>query len=193
VPFDLLAKSDRPRLLADRLAELAITPVDAATLEAHKQEQLRRFTPTFWHQHHAWLPVGLIGSIGCMAVSGGGAHAMLSPTSPLPSYLTLMWLGVFALLIAFGVFRAHGGARWEERWLPAAGLDDHDIPQPITRLATSLSRELPGSILIIGELLQEAVVLDPYLLLDHAGEQVCLGIWDGDRIIACARRPFDPD
>ena len=141
MPFDLLAKSDRPRLLADRLAELAITPVDAATLEAHKQEQLRRFTPTFWHQHHAWLPVGLIGSIGCMAVSGGGAHAMLSPTSPLPSYLTLMWLGVFALLIAFGVFRAWrraaGGAL-------EAGLDDHrDIPPPITRLA-SLAASCPA-------------------------------------------------
>jgi len=30
------------------------------------------------------------------------------------------------------------------------------------------------------------VVLDPYLLLQHDGQLVCLGIWDGKRIIAAA-------
>jgi hypothetical protein len=27
-------------------------------------------------------------------------------------------------------------------------------------------------------------VLDPYLLLTYRGERVCLGIWDGDELIA---------
>jgi hypothetical protein len=38
----------------------------------------------------------------------------------------------------------------------------------------------------LGELLQEEVVLDPYLLLRCGGERVCLGIWDERRIIAAA-------
>ena len=40
--------------------------------------------------------------------------------------------------------------------------------------------------LILGELLQEQVVLDPYLLLRYRGERVCLGIWDGRRVVAAA-------
>ena len=42
--------------------------------------------------------------------------------------------------------------------------------------------------MILGELKQEHVVLDPYLLLDCDGEQVCLGIWEDDGIVACAAR-----
>ena len=53
-------------------------------------------------------------------------------------------------------------------------------------MARALHRDLPGSTLILGELLQEEVVLDPYLLLEFDGECVCLGIWDGARIIASA-------
>lgn len=188
MPFDLLTPPQAPKTLAQQLADLGVVQVDPAALDAHKQEQLRKFTPPFWHQHHAWLPIGLIGSVTCMALTGGGAHAMLQPSSLVPSYLTLSWLAVVTLLIAFGVFGAHGGVRWEERWLPEAALYGHDIPPPIRELARDLMLRLPGSILILGELLREESVLDPYLLLDRAGEQVCLGIWDGPRLIACAGR-----
>ena len=45
-------------------------------------------------------------------------------------------------------------------------------------------RELPGATLILGELVQDTAVLDPYLLLTYRGERICLGIWDGDELIA---------
>ena len=60
------------------------------------------------------------------------------------------------------------------------------MPLRIALLARDLRREAPGSILVLGELVQQEVVLDPYLLLERDGERVCLGIWDGRRIIAAA-------
>ena len=53
-------------------------------------------------------------------------------------------------------------------------------------MARALQKQVPGSALILGELVQERAVLDPYLLLVRGGERVCLGIWDGNTIVARA-------
>ncbi len=88
------------------------------------------------------------------------------------------------LLIVFGVFRVSAGAGWEERHVAPEMLTDLGVPPRIASLARDLQGEAPGSALILGELLQQEVVLDPYLLLECGGERVCLGIWDDHRIIA---------
>jgi hypothetical protein len=186
MPFDALISPVRPRSLADALDALRITTVPWVVLESHKDAQLRKFPPGFWHHHQTLLPVGLLGSIGCMAASGGMAHGMMPVGAAFPSFLTLLWLGVITLLIVFGVFRAHGGSHWEERLVAAGSLDEDHVPAPIADVARLLHRELPGSVLVLGELLREEVVLDPYLLLEHDRQSICLGIWDGRRIIAAA-------
>ena len=71
--------------------------------------------------------MGLIGSVFCMAMSGGIANGVL-PGSLLPSWLSLFWLGVMTLLIVFGVFRVHAGARWEERVVAAEMLIELGVP-----------------------------------------------------------------
>jgi hypothetical protein len=185
MPFDALVAPVRPKSLADTLSDHGITIVPWAFLDAHKQAQLAKFAPSFWHQHQTLLPVGLLGSVACMAASGGMANGMM-PGSAFPSMLTLMWLAVMTLLIVFGVFGAHGGSRWEERWVAGQWLEDLGVPVAIATTARALHRELPGSALILGELLQQETVLDPYLLLEHDGQSICLGIWDGQRIIAAA-------
>ncbi len=176
MPLDALLTPDYRRLAN-------AVPLEA--LEAHRQAQLERFAPSFWHQHQAWLPVGLIGSVGCMAASGGIANGAL-PDSLLPSWLCVAWLGVIGLLILFGVFRASAGAHWEERCVAPWALEEVGVPTPVASLARSLCDDIPGATLILGELKQEEIVLDPYLLITFAGERNCLGIWDGDRIIAAA-------
>lgn len=176
MPFDALPTPPRPRLLAEILGEQGVAPVPLEALAAHKARQLERFAPSFWHQHQAWLPVGLIGSVVCMAMTGGMA-----------TWLSLFWLGVMTLLIVFGVFRLSAGARWEERYVMVDGLACLGVPVPIARLARDIQQEAAGSALILGELLREEVVLDPYLLLQYGEETVCLGIWDERRIIAVAR------
>jgi len=185
MPFDALVSPVRPRSLVDVLDEQRITTVPWAVLEAYKDAQLRRFPPGFWHHHQTLLPVGLLGSVGCMAASGGLANGMM-PGALIPSYLTLIWLGVITMLIVFGVFRAHGGSRWEERLVTAHLLEELGVPEPIAATARVLHRALPGSALVLGELLQEEVVLDPYLLFEHDGQSICIGIWDRRRIIAAA-------
>jgi hypothetical protein len=185
MPFDALLVPSRARLLAEILDDMGARPVPLEALAAHKQVQLERFAPSFWHQHQTWLPVGLIGSVFCMAVSGGVTNGMV-PGSLVPSWLSLFWLGVIALLIVFGVFRVSAGARWEERCVDAAMLIELGVPPAVARLARNLHEEAPGSAFILGELLQQEVVLDPYLLLGRHGESICLGIWDGRRIIAVA-------
>jgi hypothetical protein len=39
---------------------------------------------------------------------------------------------------------------------------------------------------ILGELIRESIVLDPYLLLVRGQERICLGVWDDRGIIASA-------
>jgi hypothetical protein len=186
MPFDALVAPARQRLLREVLDEHGITPVSLEALAAHKQAQLERFAPSFWFRHQALLPAALLGSVAGMAASGGLAQ-QIGHGSPWPSMLTLGWMCVIAMLIGAGVFRVRAGSHWEERWVPAGWLDDLGVPEPIARVARTVSRETPGAGLILGELIQEEVVLDPYLLLERDGETVCLGIWDNGRIVACAR------
>lgn len=186
MPFDALVAPARQHLLREVLADHGITPVSLEELEAHKQAQLERFAPSFWFRHQALLPTALLGSVAGMAASGGLAQ-QLGHGSPWPSVLTLGWMCVIATLIGAGVFRVRAGSHWEERWVPVNWLEDLGVPEPIARAARRMYREAPGSGLILGELIQEEVVLDPYLLLERDGEMVCLGIWDDGRVVACAR------
>jgi hypothetical protein len=62
-------------------------------------------------------------------------------------------------------------------------LDGLGVPESIGATARLLHREVRGSSLILGELVREEVVLDPYLLLALGDEQACLGVWDGTQII----------
>jgi hypothetical protein len=188
MPFDALVAPTQPKLLSEILADHGVTPVSREALEAHKQAQLERFAPSFWYRHQPLLPAALLGSVGCMAATGGVAQHMVPGGSPVSGWLTLAWMCIIAALIGAGVFRVRAGSYWEERWVPVDWLRDLGVPEQISVLARDLSRKVPGSSLILGELKQEHVVLDPYLLLDCDGTQVCLGIWEDGRIVACAAR-----
>ncbi len=185
MPFDALVAPARLKLLSEILDEQRIRPVPLDALEAHKRAQVERFAPSFWYRHQALLPTALLGSVGAMAASGGLAQ-QINHGAAWPNLLTLAWMGVIALLIGAGVFRVRAGSHWEERWVPVGWLADVGVPEPIAAVARSVYREAPGSALILGELFQEEVVLDPYLLLERDGELVCLGIWEDGRIVAQA-------
>lgn len=186
MPFDALVAPTRPKPLPAMLADLGVAPISLEVLEAHKQTQLDRFAPSFWYRHQPLLPAALLGSVACMAASGGLTQRMMPGGSPVSGWLTLAWMCVIALLISAGVFRVRAGSYWQERWVPVNWLQELGVPEPIVLLARDLPREIPGSALILGELIQEHAVLDPYLLLERDGEQVCLGIWEDGCIVARA-------
>jgi hypothetical protein len=48
-------------------------------------------------------------------------------------------------------------------------LETAGVPEPIAAMARSIHRQVPGSTVILGELVQESIVLDPYLLLVRGG------------------------
>ena len=190
MPFDALLAPPEPRTLGQALDDRCIVPIGWANLAAHKQAQLARAQPSFWQRHEAWLPIALVGSVGCMAASGGLTHGIMAGPSLVTWTPTLIWMGSFALLIVFGVFRVRAGASWQERDVPVDDLDLLGVPAEVAATARALHRDLPGSALILGELIEEAVVLDPYLILACDNEMASLGIWDDQRVIACAG--FDP-
>jgi hypothetical protein len=186
MPFDALVAPAPEKLLAEEVVDRGIIPVSLVRLAEHQQAQLERFAPSFWYRHQALLPAALLGSVGGMAFSGGLAERVADSGSPLSCWLTLSWMGVIMLLLGAGVFRVRAGSHWEERWVPAVWLKGLGVPEPIIALARDLNRTIPDAALILGELVEDHVVLDPYLLMERDGERVCLGIWDDSGIIALA-------
>jgi hypothetical protein len=186
MPLDALSGTAGAESLAISLEQWDIKPVDWNTLAAHKQAQLEKFGPSFWYQHQRLLGFTLIGSIGSLALTAGAANSLMQPSSPVPLWISMAWMCLVAALIVSGVLRVHAGSHWEERWLPIDRLEISGVPEPIAAMARSMHRKVPGSSVILGTLVRESVVLDPYLLLVRDEERVCLGLWDDTAIIASA-------
>jgi hypothetical protein len=187
MPFDALPGTLEVDSLTALLEQRNVKPVDWDALAAHKEAQLRAFGPSFWYRHQTLLGITLIGSIAFMAVTAGAANAIASPLSSVPLWISMAWMCLIAALIVGGVFRARAGSHWEERWLPADMLKFSGVPEPIAALARSMKSAIPGSTLILGELVRESAVIDPYLLLVRGDERVCLGIWDDRGTVVFAK------
>jgi hypothetical protein len=187
MPLDALSGTVGAEPLAVLLEQRDIKPVDWNTLAAYKQAQLRKFGPTFWYRHQTLLGLTLIGSIGFMALTAGAANSIMQTSSLVPSWISMGWMCLVATLIVSGVFRASAGSHWEERWLPIDLLESSGVPEPIAATARSLHREVSGLTVILGELVRESVIIDPYLLLVRGEERVCIGVWDDTGIIASAK------
>jgi len=187
MPLDATSQVVTRSRLAAALAVRDITPVTTPALDAHKRAQLRRFRPSFWHQHRLALAAALLLSIVCLGAAAGMTDGLVTEPRWLPLYLATAWMVLVTLAAAGGAFRLTEGPQWEERWLPVGWLRRAGVPEQIADLAEAVHRAVPGSALILGELVQQAAVLDPYLLIEHEGEQVCLGIWDDLGIILRAR------
>ena len=179
MPFDAVIAVPPLDRLSDALENNGISPVHGETLTAHKLEQLEKFAPSFWYRHP-----GLV-LFACLIVFA--VMVTIDGLGRLPaSLLAFASLGAICPLVAslFATFRA--GSHWVERMVPRSELDRLGVPEPIATMARKLHQDVPGSDLILGELVQDRTVLDPYLLLEYGHRRVCLGIWDGRRIIACA-------
>lgn len=188
MPFDALTDVIPPTRFSNVLAHASLRPVSREALEAHKRAQLERFSPSFWYRHRRWLGIGLLASITTMAFVASWASQSVAPGSKLPVYIMTGWMAVITLLIGGDVMRLRSGSHWEERWIPAGWLESSEVPPSIAARARLLQADLPGSTLILGELVQDTAVLDPYLLLEYRGERICLGIWDGDEVIESIER-----
>ena len=188
MPFDALIAVERNRTLRDVLDENGITPVGWDTLLEHKQAQLKRFGPSFWYRYQAVLSVALI--IASPAIGAGAAaiHGFSPAWNSLSIGFSFAWMCMVALVTGTGIIRVRAGSHWRERIVPVSRLAGIGMPAPIAQVARELTAELPRPTLILGELIREEAVLDPYLLLEHGDQCVCLGVWENDRVVASCRR-----
>ena len=182
MPFDALVAVTRQKTLSDALDDHGVRPVPWSTLAVHKVEQQRRYGPSFWYRHQAAVSIGLVvasPAAGAVAAAVGGLSSHSGVLAIIGSFV---WMCLVALVTGTGMVRLRAGSHWEERVV----LSYAGIPEPIARVARVLRSDVPDTRMVLGELKREEAVLDPYLLIEHAGESVCLGIWENGEVIARA-------
>lgn len=158
-----------------------LEPIEPCVLARHMAEQVRRH-PAGWVYRHqravesaqvAVLMAGVMSFIVLFAadrVAWGAAAA-----------LAAFALGLMPLLAP-----VKGPARWRERIIDDLRDDLREVPAAIRAPALLLQHRLPEASFVVGELYQDRVRLDPYLLVEYGDARAILGIWDGNRLIARA-------
>lgn len=165
------------QIFPDALAASGLKPVEPRFLALHMAEQVRRHPPGWAYRHQravelaqvAVLVVGVVSFVGLFSADhvGWGAAAALA------AFLS----GILPMLVP-----TKGPARWRERIVE----DLRDVPAPIRDGALRLQRRLPEVNFVVGELYQDRIRLDPYLLVEYGDARAILGVWDGDKVIAGA-------
>ena len=179
MPFDgaSFSVSEHKRLQSATFAS-GLKPIDPGFLARHKTEQIRR-NPASWAYRHQ------------QAVALAQVAVLLASVSLFVILLSLHqvpWgfvagVTMFALGSTVLFFPVKGPAQWRER-----EIDDFSaMPPAIRESAERLESRLPSVGFVVGELFQEKIKLDPYLVAEYGNARVILGIWDGDQVIACAQ------
>ena len=178
MPFDgaNFALSDRD-VLKSAVYRSGLNPVDRRILDRHKAEQIRRHPASWAYRHQQVVALAQV----AVLLASVGAFVVLLSVHQAPWGL-VAGLAMFALGSSVLFLPVKGPARWREREVPSLW----EAPAVIRERAEKLQHCHPGIGFVIGELYQEQVRLDPYLLAEYGNAQVVLGIWDGGEVIACA-------
>ncbi|HEX5326996.1 MAG TPA: hypothetical protein VFW75_10050 [Acetobacteraceae bacterium] len=177
--------ADRPTCstLAEALDHLGITPVPLALLDAHRHEQVRIHPASFLYRHRWIAPLLTVSSF---AVSVAGAALVGTSVAAVSVILAGMLPALAGIVLASRKVR--GEAYWVEKRMLERDLATARVPAEIREIAHATKREFAPARLIVGELRQDTVVLDPYLIAEYGEVRAVLGIWDGEQVIACAER-----
>jgi hypothetical protein len=157
------------------LAVCGVKPVEPRVLALHMAEQVRHHPPGWAYRHQRAvelaqvmvLVIGVVSFVGLFSADhvGWGAAAALAAFAS----------GILPMMVP-----TKGPARWRERIVE----DLHDVPAVIREPALRLQRRIPGANFVVGELYQDQIRLDPYLLVEWGEARAILGIWDDDEVIA---------
>ncbi len=183
MPFDALVAAPRQSDLFDALDTHRITPVSWATLVDHKLAQQEKFGPSFWFRHQTKVSIALIATSPVVGTVVGALQGFSPHSSALAVASSFMWMCFVAMLTGTGLVKLRAGASWEERTVTADDLDELRVPSQIAAVARSIQRMVPDTTIVLGELKRHEVVLDPYLLLEHQDWRICVGIWEGAKVI----------
>lgn len=180
--------------LRDVADDLGIEPVSVYYLLAHKQAELKKHPGNLLYHHQIMVQEILgsgfiIGLLGVCATIFGSIVAlvcgsMMALSIMLMTMLFSSCLCCASMLVMF-LCRVKEPAQWVES-IPET-LDG--IPAQLGAIAMAIRRHHVGSYLVVGSLIQNEVLLDPYLTVrTRHGDEIVIGIWDDEKIIASATR-----
>jgi hypothetical protein len=182
MPLDTLT-FDNP-LMGIRLIQTAraigLSPIPEKTLNKHRAEQIIKHPPGFFYRNQAAFGLTSL-ALFLLSLFFIGLGVWSFPVLLLPGFGCL--LGLVCLLT---VAESKGPAHWHEGVVALEDMEEIGVPRPIADAARIMGSAVQVDF-IKGTLIQEKVVLDPYLYAQDAQfNRVILGIWDGDTVIACA-------
>lgn len=170
--------------LTDIMQWSGISPVPDIVLNKHKQDEIDKHPPSWGFRHYATIRT--IAAFSPMFVSWG---LIFYPVDIVSRFAPLVYLLAFAVILLTGFSRPKGPARWIESFRRGEDIIvDASIPLAIRNVTAEVMSLAPGSLFLVGELRQYRVILDPYLMVIHNDEIVCLGVWDGGTIIHIAQK-----
>jgi hypothetical protein len=178
MPFDSANFVLSPEeVLEAALSTSGLKPVEPRVLALHMGEQVRQHPPGWAYRYQRTIELvqvmvlvaGVILFVGLFSADhlGWGAAAALAAFAS----------GILPMLAP-----TRGPARWRERVVA----DLRDVPAAIREPALRLQRQIPEVNFVVGELYQDRIRLDPYLLVEYGEARAILGIWDGDKVVAGA-------
>lgn len=159
------------------LQELNVTPVSLDDLVHHRKTMIEA-NPANWLYRHmdAILGTGTLIGGACLFA------ALLTPYYWLMGGMLVPMLMMIALLSSI---RVRGPATWVVQPVTLAQISAV-APAEIAALVRQLKAEMPTVTFRLGKLIQNKVVLDPYIIATDGKTQACLGIWLDEKIVAMA-------
>jgi hypothetical protein len=176
MPFDgtKLAPSAEDAL-ALACAVSGVAAIDPDALERHKAAEMERHPPGWMYRHGK----AVVLAQGALLLIAAGSFCALSSNGRLASGVAVGLICLCLMMLPM-FLPVRGPAQWRER--AADGLDG--VHPAVRERALRLSRRLDGVSFALGELFQDRVTLDPYLVADYRGVRAVVGIWDGETLIA---------
>ena len=154
-----------------------LEPVDPRLLDRHKAEQIRQHPASWAFRHLQAIEFAQVATLA----SGVIAFVVLFSADRI-GWGSAAGLVALAVGIVPMLFPIRGPSQWRERIVD----DLEEVPVEIRECAHILKNEIPETRFVVGQLYQDRIRLDPYLIAECGSSRVVLGIWDGEDVIACA-------
>ena len=163
------------------LIDSEVPTVQADVLDAHKAEQVRQHPAGWFYRHRVAVEATTIALLAFGTVGAALVGLLIHPAAGVALALTTLGFAIVQSSLS-----VRGPARWRER-----SIEDLSAVHPAIREGASRVQErLPGVRFRLGELVQDRAILDPYLIAEHGVEEVVLGIWDGEELVAPTCRRY---
>jgi hypothetical protein len=176
MPFDgrnaILATRES---LAAAIAVGRVEAVDPYVLDQHKAEELHRHPAGWISRHRVAVQITTLVLLLAGTIASFATAFFVDPAAGVS-----VALATLACAIAQSLVPVRGPAFWRER-----AINELSAVHPVIRdSALRLQKQLPDVKFKLGELIQDSITLDPYLIAEYWDERAVLGIWDSDKLIA---------